>query len=96
MDTKIKCVSMIVLISIINLCLCSIVDKQSDDQAQMNEFNYKNNKELIVNDLDNQLNDVIDRNENYLINDYLNDGEVERRISYNGIIAKETSIANSG
>lgn len=33
---------------------------------------------------------------NFLLIDYLNDGEMERRVSFNGITAKETSIANSG
>lgn len=33
---------------------------------------------------------------NFLLIDYLNDGEIERRISFNGITAKQTSIANSG
>lgn len=33
--------------------------------------------------------------ENFLLTDYLNDGEMERRISYKGITAKETSIGNS-
>lgn len=33
---------------------------------------------------------------NFLLIDYLNDGEIERRVSFNGITAKETSIANSG
>lgn len=32
----------------------------------------------------------------FLLVDYLNDGEIERRVSFNGITAKETSIANSG
>lgn len=33
---------------------------------------------------------------NFLLIDYLDDGEIERRVSFNGITAKETSIANSG
>ncbi|KAG4070106.1 hypothetical protein HA402_013349 [Bradysia odoriphaga] len=33
--------------------------------------------------------------ENFLLIDYLADGEMERRISYNGVTAKETSIGNS-
>lgn len=33
---------------------------------------------------------------NFLLIDYLNDGEIERRVSFNGIAAKETSVANSG
>lgn len=33
--------------------------------------------------------------ENFLLIDKLNDGEMERRISLNGISAKETSVANS-
>lgn len=33
---------------------------------------------------------------NFLLIDYLADGEMERRISFNGISAKETSIGNSG
>lgn len=33
--------------------------------------------------------------ENFLLVDYLNDGEVERRISYNGLTGKETSIGDS-
>lgn len=37
-----------------------------------------------------------DERPNFLLIDYLNDGEVERRVSFNGIMAKETSIANSG
>ncbi|XP_052871911.1 uncharacterized protein LOC128277490 isoform X2 [Anopheles cruzii] len=33
---------------------------------------------------------------NFLLTDYLNDGERERRISWNGIIGKETSLADTG
>ncbi|XP_058065475.1 uncharacterized protein LOC131215112 [Anopheles bellator] len=33
---------------------------------------------------------------NFLLIDYLNDGERERRISWNGIIGKETSLADTG
>uniref|UniRef100_A0AAG5DT90 phospholipase A2 n=1 Tax=Anopheles atroparvus TaxID=41427 RepID=A0AAG5DT90_ANOAO len=35
------------------------------------------------------------RMENFLLIDYLNDGERERRISWNGIIGKETSLADT-
>ena len=34
--------------------------------------------------------------QNFLLIDYLSDGEMERRVSYNGITAKETSIGNNG
>lgn len=33
--------------------------------------------------------------ENFLLVDYLPDGEMERRISYNGITAIQTSVGNS-
>lgn len=33
--------------------------------------------------------------ENFLFTDYLVDGEMERRISFNGIAAKETSLGNN-
>lgn len=33
--------------------------------------------------------------ENFLLTDYLADGEMERRISYKGVTAKETSVGNS-
>lgn len=33
--------------------------------------------------------------ENYLLIDFLPDGEMERRISYDGLTAKETSVGNS-
>uniref|UniRef100_A0A182MXR8 Uncharacterized protein n=1 Tax=Anopheles dirus TaxID=7168 RepID=A0A182MXR8_9DIPT len=32
---------------------------------------------------------------NFLLIDYLNDGERERRVSWNGVIGKETSLADS-
>lgn len=35
------------------------------------------------------------RGENFMLIDYLPDGEMERRISYNGIVAKETKVGNS-
>lgn len=52
-----------------------------------------------INHGNNVINDIgtIDRKSaNFLLIDYLNDGEMERRISFNGITAKETSVANSG
>lgn len=33
--------------------------------------------------------------DNFLLTDYLMDGEMERRISFNGITAKETSLGNN-
>lgn len=33
--------------------------------------------------------------DNFLLTDYLVDGEMERRISFNGITAKETSLGNN-
>lgn len=33
--------------------------------------------------------------ENFLLTDYLVDGEMERRISFNGLTAKETSLGNN-
>lgn len=33
---------------------------------------------------------------NFLITNFLSDGEIERRIQFNGITAKETLVANSG
>lgn len=35
------------------------------------------------------------RYKNFLLTDFLADGEMERRINYNGIAAKETSISTS-
>lgn len=35
---------------------------------------------------------TISNSTNFLITDFLSDGEVERRISYNGVIAKETRL----
>lgn len=52
-----------------------------------------------INEENNMINDIDSLNRkftNFLLIDYLNDGEMERRISFNGITAKETSIANSG
>lgn len=37
----------------------------------------------------------MDNAENFLLIDYLADGEMERRINYNGVTAKETTIGNS-
>lgn len=49
------------------------------------------------NDIDE--NELLQMNEqrykNFLLTDYLADGEMERRINYNGITAKETSISTS-
>lgn len=36
---------------------------------------------------------IVSNSTNFLITDFLSDGEVERRISYNGVIAKETRIS---
>lgn len=39
--------------------------------------------------------DIVEpRHRNFLLTDYLADGELERRINYNGVTAKETSIAS--
>lgn len=36
---------------------------------------------------------TVSNNTNFLITDFLSDGEVERRIHYDGVIAKETRIS---
>lgn len=36
---------------------------------------------------------IVSNSTNFLITDFLSDGEVERRISYNGVIAKETRVS---
>lgn len=36
---------------------------------------------------------AVPNNTNFLITDFLSDGEIERRISYNGVVAKETRIS---
>lgn len=83
----------VVFLSIINICVClqDIAEKtlnslnnevQHSKRHQHNQNNHHHHPHRWG-------------HENFLLIDYLADGEMERRISYNGVTAKETSIGNS-
>lgn len=74
-------------VKVIAIILLSIVNLCASVPSIRNNIN---------DDHDHHLNKYVDVKPNFLLIDYLNDGEIERRISFNGITAKETSIANSG
>lgn len=88
----------VVFLSIINMCVCL----QDIAEKTLNSLN----NEVMLHTKRHQHNQNNQHHhhhhhphrwghENFLLIDYLADGEMERRISYNGVTAKETSIGNS-
>ena len=101
MNTKVSnSVLMIIFVTLVNksFCINNSNNVGSDltiisDLPKLRHFNkfIKNTSNNNNNNSDKQR----DIHENYLIVDYLSDGEMERRFNYNGIIGKETSIGNT-
>lgn len=87
-----------------NINIKSIIDSQFGYNHLNNNNNYHNNnnkigdmkmdeKTIEKNVMNGNLMDV--HQENFLMADYLSDGEIERRMRFNGITAKETRIINN-
>lgn len=107
MKLQVNCAAAVLLLAILNLCAHidgftqQHLNDVLDDRIQMQKSQKNNNQldrrrhQLHENAEDDTL-DADQSPTNFLLIDYLNDGEVERRVSFNGIAAKETSIANSG
>ncbi|XP_063701975.1 uncharacterized protein LOC134832017 isoform X1 [Culicoides brevitarsis] len=89
-----------------NSALCDIFDKNENFE----EFsdNFISSEDEIIENYDENVNHVNRHRhkskqnhlhnrstENFLLTDYLMDGEMERRISFNGLTAKETSLGNN-
>lgn len=91
----------ILLLSIVNLCACVNGFTQQNQNNALDDRLEMGKSHKIDDQLDRRRQDVepleIDQSPpNFLLIDYLDDGEIERRVSFNGITAKETSIASSG
>lgn len=109
MELQANCVAAILFLAIVNLSthVNGFTQKKLDNVL---DASFKLRKSYKVDDqLDRRRQHHLDANveveplgvddtspPNFLLVDYLNDGEIERRVSFNGITAKETSIANSG
>lgn len=103
-----NCVAAILLLAIVNLSarvngftrqnLNNVLDDEVSlrKSHKMDDQLDRRRQHSDASDEDVEPLDVDQTPPNFLLIDYLNDGEIERRVSFNGITAKETSIANSG
>lgn len=73
-----------------------IDDKYQQEKSQNIDQQLDRRRYDVDANVDDEPSDDDQMPRNFLLIDYLNDGEIERRISFNGITAKQTSIANSG
>lgn len=68
--------------------------RRNDVESAESSMSFDSSEE---DDDDNDYDDVSDNQPlNFLITNFLSDGEIERRIHFNGITAKETLVVNSG
>lgn len=92
----------LVFLSIMNMCLClqdfaeKTLNSLSSEliHARRHQQQLQNTPEHHAMHA-HQHQKILDNAENFLLIDYLADGELERRIHYNGITGKETTIGNS-
>lgn len=71
----------------------------SDNESDEQRIIHQNNQYTSVDETSSsQSDDYVDDSDhmNFIITNYLSDGEIERRIHFNGITAKETLVSNSG
>lgn len=89
----------------LNISADGFINRNSNDNSQSNGINRDiniRNQFSVANPLENDAqsnsepNNNVINNPNFLITDFLSDGEIERRISYNGVTAKETQISTNG
>lgn len=66
--------------------------RESNTIRRENAQSGESSKSFGVDDVDDSNNHPL----NFLITNFLSDGEIERRIHFNGITAKETLVSNSG
>lgn len=74
-------------------------NSESNTRRRKNAQSTPNESSSSLSDADDQreIDDVSNNHPlNFLITNYLSDGEIERRIHFNGITAKETLVSNSG
>lgn len=73
-------------------------DNMYDDESYINENYDENLNHINRHRHKNKYERTLSQkhgHDNFLLTDYLMDGEMERRISFNGITAKETSLGNN-
>ncbi|XP_037032405.1 uncharacterized protein LOC119071570 isoform X2 [Bradysia coprophila] len=85
----------VVFLSIINMCVCLQDIAEKTFNSLNNEVQHTKRHQHNQNNHHHHPHPHRWGHENFLLIDYLADGEMERRISYNGVTAKETSIGNS-
>lgn len=88
----------LVFLSIVNMCLCvqDFAEKTLNTLSTELSHAKRHHQQSMNHHLHSHSpHRFFDNAENFLLIDYLADGEMERRISYNGVTAKETTIGNS-